>query len=129
MQATPKSHQHLLKDKSKAYAFLATSMTDGSPQITPVWFNTDREYLLINSNRGRVKDRNMRARPKVAVLIMALDDPYNYLQIRGEVIEITTEGGDEHINQLSHKYRGQEYDIPADHVRTIYKIKPTSFST
>ena len=129
MQATPESHKFLLEEKSRAYAFLATSMTDGSPQVTPVWFSTDGEYLLINSNQGRVKDRNMRARPKVAIVIMALDDPYNYLQIRGEVIDITTEGGDDHINQLSRKYSGEDYDIPTDHIRTIYKIKPTSIST
>lgn len=129
MQRVPITHKHLLEDETKAYTFLATTMPDGSPQVTPVWFNTGGEFLLINSNQGRVKDRNMRARPKVAALIMKLDDPYHYIQIRGEVIEITTAGGDKHINQLSHKYRGEDYDIPADHTRTIYKIKPTSFST
>lgn len=71
----PERFLDLLQDDSKALLYLATSMSDGSPQVTPVWFNTDDEYILINTNEGRVKDRNMKARPKVAMTIQDPGDP------------------------------------------------------
>jgi len=120
----PDSHKGLLFDETKALAFLATSMPDGSPQVTPVWFNSDGEHILINSAHGRVKDRNMRARPQVAVTIMDLSSPYRYLQVRGKVVEITEEDAEEHIHTLSRKYTGSEFDIPPGQIRKIYKILP-----
>jgi PPOX class probable F420-dependent enzyme len=101
-------------------------MADGSPQVTPVWFNTDGEYILVNSARGRVKDRNMRKRPKVALAIQDPKNPYRYLQIMGTVVEITTEGAREHIDALNMKYRGTpKYTTgrPGEE-RVIYKIAP-----
>ena len=124
MNLVPESYLDLIADETKAMAFLATLMADGSPQVTPVWFNTDGETLWVNSAKGRVKDRNMRQRPQVAVTLMAMDNPYRYLQIRGEVVEITEEGGEEHIHALSMKYQGRRFDLPAGEVRVIYKIKP-----
>ena len=128
LNTIPQSYQKLLKDESKAFAFLATTMPDGSPQVSPVWFNTDGEHILINSALGRVKDRNMRARPQVALSIVNMDHPYHSLQIRGKVVKVTTEGGAEHINTLSHKYRGRDYDIPDGQTRTIYKVVPEKIS-
>ena len=63
MTFVPESHQDLLEDETNTLAYLATLMPDGTPQLTPLWFNSDGQYILINSARGRVKDRNMRARP------------------------------------------------------------------
>lgn len=125
----PASHQDLLKDETKAFAFIATTMPDGSPQVTPVWFNTDGEHILINSAEGRVKDENMRARPQVALAIMDLKRPYHYVQLRGEVVEISAEQGDAHIHALSRKYHGKDYSIPADQVRTMYTIRVDQFNT
>jgi PPOX class probable F420-dependent enzyme len=116
--------QDLLLDGVKALAILGTVMPDGSPQVTPVWFNTDGEHILINTAKGRVKDRNMRARPDVAITIIALNDPYRYLQVRGRVVEIAEEGAAEHIHQLSEKYMGKPFDIPEGQIRVIFKIKP-----
>ena len=76
----PSSHEDLLADDTRAIGYLATIMSDRSAQVTPVWFNTDGEYILINSAKGRVKDRNMRARPKVAIAITDPNNPYRYLQ-------------------------------------------------
>ena len=104
MKAIPNSHQDLFKDETKAYVFLATVMPDGSPQVTPTWFSADGEYILINTAKGRVKDKNMRARPQVALVIQDPKTPYRYLQIRGRVVGITEEGANEHINALSFKY-------------------------
>jgi PPOX class probable F420-dependent enzyme len=122
----PDSHRDLLDDDAKAYAFLATLMADGSPQLTPLWFNTDGEHILINSARGRVKDRNMRARSRVALLITDPKDPYyRYMQIRGRVVEIREEGADEHINRLNMKYHdGEQWKSRPNQVRVIYKILP-----
>lgn len=124
MKLVPEKYLDLMADETKAMAFLATRMADGSPQVTPVWFNTDGETLWVNSATGRVKDRNMHKRPQVAVTIMAMEDAYRYVQIRGEVVEITEEGADEHINVLSMKYHGRPFNIPAGETRVIYKIKP-----
>ncbi|HEX7621244.1 MAG TPA: PPOX class F420-dependent oxidoreductase [Anaerolineales bacterium] len=106
MKNIPETHSDLLKDEKKAFVYLATQMPNGSPQVTPVWFNTDGEFILINSAKRRVKDRNMRARPQVALCIQDPSNPYRYLQIHGKVIEFTTEGADDHIDALTLKYRG-----------------------
>ncbi len=120
----PESHKGLLRDDVKAFAFLSTLMKDGSPQVTPVWFSWDGEYLLVNSAKGRVKDRNMRRNAYVALAIVDPRDMGCYLQIRGIVVEITTEGAWEHANQLAMKYTGQPWDGDPGQVRVIYRIKP-----
>jgi hypothetical protein len=125
MKGIPESKLNLLKDETKAYAFLATTMADGTPQVTPVWFSTDDTHILINTRRGRVKDKNMRQRPDVAVLIMDFSDPLTYLQVRGKVVESTEEGANEHTNALSHKYDNQDFrPLEEGEVRVIYKILP-----
>ena len=100
----PDEFLDLFNKESKAWLFLATIMPDGSPQVTPVWFDTDGEYVLVNTNEGRVKDRNMKARPGVAMTLQDPNDFYRYLGMRGEVVSYTREGADEHINRLSVKY-------------------------
>jgi PPOX class probable F420-dependent enzyme len=113
----------LLRDDARAYAFLATLMADGAPQLTPLWFNTDGEFILINSARDRVKDRNMRTRPRVALLITDPQDPfYRYVQIRGRVVGFTEDGALEHINTLSMKYRQKPWVAVAGQVRVTYKV-------
>jgi PPOX class probable F420-dependent enzyme len=123
----PEAFQDLLDDNSLALLYLATLMPDGSPQVTPVWFEIDGEYILINTNEGRVKDKNMKARPKVAMAIQDPNDPYRYLGIRGEVVGYTTEGADEHINKLSLRYRDEPWKTRQNQRRIIFRIKPTHF--
>ena len=125
----PEKYLDLLKDECKAYVFLATVMEDGTPQVTPVWFSADDEHILINTAEGRIKDRNMRACPNVALVVQDPNDTYRYMQIRGKVVERTYEGADAHINALSHKYRGKDWDIPAGQIRVLYKISPEKFDT
>jgi PPOX class probable F420-dependent enzyme len=125
MNKIPKTHLDLLADDKKAFLFLATIMPSGSPQLTPIWFNVENGYILINSAAGRIKDRNMRARPQVALCIPDPTNPYRYLQIRGKVIEITTADADDHINSLTMKYRGllvYPYRQPGEQ-RVKYKIQ------
>ncbi len=126
MNAIPDAFQDLLADETRAFVYLATLMKDGSPQLTPVWFNTDGAYILIKSVRGNVKDHNMRARPRVALLIPDPKNPYRFVQIRGRVVEITEHGADAHIDALAGKYTGTpkyQYRGPNDQ-RVIYKIQP-----
>ena len=124
MRNIPEEFHDLFEDETKAFAFLATTMTDGSPQVTPVWFTTDGDHILINSAKGRTKDRNMRTRQQVAIAIMDPNKPYRYIQIRGKVVETTEEGARNLINALSKKYTGNEvFPGPEDEIRVTYKIK------
>ena len=123
----PEEYRDLLGDESKAMLYLATLMLDGSPQVTPVWFSTDDEYILVNTNEGRVKDKNMKARPKVAMTIQDPDKTYRYLGVRGEVVSYTTEGADEHINELSLKYDDEPWKPRKEQQRIIFRIRPTHF--
>jgi PPOX class probable F420-dependent enzyme len=125
MKNFPAEYLDLLKDETKAYLFLATSMADGSPQVTPIWFSADENYILINTNEGRIKDKNMKARPKVAMVIQDPATPYRYIQIRGEVVEYVTQGADEHISALSMKYDSKPWKYREGQKRIIFKIKPT----
>jgi len=126
MKNIPESHQDLLLDDKRAFVFLSTLMADGSPQVTPVWFNTDGDYFLVNSAQGRVKDKNMRARPKVTICVQDPGNPYRYLQVRGRVVEIKEAGADAHIDALAGKYTGifkYQHHQPGVK-RIIYKIIP-----
>jgi PPOX class probable F420-dependent enzyme len=123
----PDSYNDLLARTSKALLYLATIMPDGAPQVTPVWFDTDGEYILINTNEDRVKDRNMKARKHVAMVIQDPNDPYRYLGIRGEVVDFTREGADEHIAMLSLRYDDKPWKHRESQRRIIFKIKPTHF--
>lgn len=129
MEAVPESHRHLLTDAKRAYAYLATILPDGSPQVTPVWFDVEGGVFRINTVRGRVKDRNMTARPRVALLIHDPDDPFRYVMVRGEVVEAREDGAAEHIDRLSKKYLGTPFPWfrPGD-VRVTYSIRPTRVS-
>jgi PPOX class probable F420-dependent enzyme len=113
-----------------AYGHLATLMPDGGPQVSPIWVDYDRTYLMINSARGRVKDLNMRRDSRVAVEVQDPDNPYRYILFRGNVVEITEDGADAHIDKLSMKYTGKPYQwrVPGQ-IRVIYKILPDSITT
>ena len=123
----PEKYLDLFKPETKAYLFLATIMPDGAPQVTPVWFDHDGEHILVNTNEGRVKDKNMKARSKVAIVIQDPADPFRYLGIRGEVVSYTREGGDEHIDMLSRRYTGKPWNYRPKQKRIIFKIKPEHF--
>ena len=126
MKMIPETHRDLLKDETRAFVYLATQMADGSPQVTPVWFNTEGDTILVNSAEGRVKDKNMRARPIVTLCIQDPGNPYRYLQVRGRVVGITAEGANAHIDALAGKYTGNfKYQNHQPGIkRIIYKIIP-----
>ena len=123
----PTDFLDLLTDETKALLYLATTMSDGSPQVSPVWFSVDGEHILINTNEGRTKDKNMKARPSVAMVIQDPNEQDRYLGMRGEVVGFTREGADEHINRLSLKYYGKPWRYREGQRRIIYRIKPLHF--
>ena len=127
MPATLDQFRDLLTQK-KPLAALATTMPDGTPQVTPVWFDFDGGRLRVNTAKGRVKARNMKEGSRVALMIVDPDNPYRYVQIRGRVAVATESGADEHINSLTKKYLGAEqypYRQPGE-VRVRYEIEPLS---
>jgi PPOX class probable F420-dependent enzyme len=127
MASVPEKYLDILRTK-KAFAHIATVMPDGSPQVTPVWFDFTDGRIRINTARGRVKDRNMKLGGKVALSILDPENPYRYIQIRGPVAKISEVGADAHIDSLAKKYLGQDkYPFRrAGEVRVIYEIEPTS---
>lgn len=113
------------------FCHLATLMPDGTPQLTPVWVDVDGDYVLINTAEGRLKVRNMRRDPRVAVEVSNAENPYEYVSIQGKVVEEDHDGADQHINKQSKKYLGQdEYPFrqPGE-VRVIFKIEAEKVST
>jgi len=128
MHHVPKSFQDLLSNEARALAYLATLMPAGTPQLTPLWFDTDGDCIRINSARGRVKDRNMRLRPAVALLIPDPSVDTRYIQIRGHVVSVSETGALDHIDRLSMKYRGKHWKPVRGQVRVTYTIAPDSIS-
>src|SRR6516162_5576951 len=107
MTAIPSEYLDLVQQK-KAFADLATLMPDGTPQVTPVWFDYNGSVFRVNSAKGRTKSRNMKEGAAVALSIMDPDNPYRYLQVRGKVTRVTEHGAREHIDSLAKKYIGQD---------------------
>jgi PPOX class probable F420-dependent enzyme len=107
MAAIPAEYLDLLQQKT-AFAHLATIMPDGTPQVTPVWFDYKDGKIRINSARGRVKARNMREGAPVTLSILDPNNPYRYIQIRGRVERVVEEGASAHIDSLAKKYLGKD---------------------
>ncbi|HEY3776599.1 MAG TPA: PPOX class F420-dependent oxidoreductase [Rhizomicrobium sp.] len=128
--ATDSENYRDLFEQKKAFANLATLMPDGSPQVTPVWFDRKDGAFRINTAKGRVKARNMKEGSPVAFAIMDPDNAYRYVQVRGTVSRVTEEGADAHIDSLAKKYIGKDkypFRQPGE-VRVIYEITPKSIS-
>lgn len=112
------------------FGHVATVMPDGSPQVTPVWLDTDGTHVLVNTADGRQKTRNLQRNARVAISVTDRDNPYTYATVRGRVVDMTHEGADEHIDKLAKKYLGQDrypYRRP-DEQRVIVKILPEHVS-
>jgi PPOX class probable F420-dependent enzyme len=112
--------------KGKNFAFVATVMKDGSPQITPTWVDIDGDYIIVNTAQGRLKQKNVSRDPRVAISLVDDANPYNMVTVRGQVVEQTTKGADEHIDKMAKKYIGLEkYPNRAPgEKRVILKIRP-----
>src|SRR5262249_5278046 len=130
MATIPSSHSDLLGTK-KAFAQLATLNSDGSPQVTPVWVDYDGTHILVNTARGRVKDRNLKHDPRVAISIQDPENPYRHLSIQGRVAKMTEDGADAHIDKMAKKYMGKDKypgRAPGER-RVLVKITPEKIHT
>ena len=130
MAATiPPAYMELFK--KPAFASLATLNSDGSPQVTPVWVDYDGKHVLVNTARGRVKDRNLQREPRVALAIFDPQNPYRYLGIQGRVAEMTENGADAHIDRMAKKYLDKDkypFRQPGEK-RVLVKIEPQKIHT
>jgi PPOX class probable F420-dependent enzyme len=122
-----------LTDKSRAlidapnYAFLATVDEDGAPQVSPVWIDRDGDTILVNTAAGRVKDRNMRREPRVALSVAANGNAYDKVDIRGHVVDVVEgDAAERHIDSLAKKYTGEDTypNRSASERRVIFRIEP-----
>lgn len=124
MAEIPAEAMHLLEGKN--FAHVATLMEDGSPQVSPVWIGIEDGLVLINTAEGRLKPRNLRRDPRVAISIVDSENPYENLLIRGRVVELTQEGADADIDALAKRYMGvDEYPLrqPGEE-RVLIKVEP-----
>jgi PPOX class probable F420-dependent enzyme len=129
MARIPDNYLDLLNQKT-AFANLATMMADGSPQVTPVWFDYTDGKIRVNTAKGRVKSRTLKPGAPVALAIMDPDNAYRYVQIRGRVARAVEAGADTHIDSLAKKYLGKDtypFRQPGE-VRVTYEIEPISVS-
>ena len=113
------------------FAHMATVMPDGAPHVTPVWVDLDGDRILVNSAEGRVKPRNVRRAPRVAISITSGENPYAAAFIRGRVVNIAHDGADDHIDKLAKKYLGQDvypFRQPGEQ-RLIFVIEPEQVSS
>jgi PPOX class probable F420-dependent enzyme len=130
MAAIPDTYLDLFQSK-KAFAHLATMMPDGTPQVTPVWFDYAGGAIRVNTAKGRVKARNMTEGAPVALSIMDPDNAYRYIQVRGRVRRATEEGAAAHIDSLAKKYLCKDkypFAQPGE-VRVMYEIEPQRVQT
>ncbi len=127
-QPGPIPEQFLELFKKRSHGHLATLLADGTPHVTPVWVDYDGKHIIVNSSKGRLKDITMSKRPQVAIEISDPDNPNRYVLVRGDVVEITEEGADEHLDTLAQRYLSREAYPPTwrfeNEVRRIYKILP-----
>ena len=118
----PESLVALLRQPS--LCFVTTLMPDGSPQMTETWVDTDGEHVLINTVQGFQKVKNVERDPRVAVSICDASRSSSYYAVRGRVVDVTTDGGAEHIEALAQRYTGGPYPWYGgrDQIRVILAI-------
>jgi len=117
---------HDLFEKA-TFAHVTTMLPNDTPHTTPVWvdYDADDDRILVNTERGRRKAKNVQRDPTVSVSMLDPENPYRFLSVTGEVEEITTEGAREHIDELAHRYTGEdEYQNPIQTERIILRIRP-----
>ena len=107
------------------FAALTTLMPDGHPQTQVMWVDADGDHLLINTELHRQKFKNVQRDPRVTLTIWDREDPYSFVEVRGEVVE-KAKGAEarEHIDKLSYKYHGKPYETQIRSERVVLRIVP-----
>jgi PPOX class probable F420-dependent enzyme len=110
----------------KNFAHVATLRADGSPQVSPTWVDVQDGRPVLNTAEGRAWPRNLERDPRITLEVQNMENPYEYVEIRGRVAERTHEGADEHIDHLAKKYLGvDQYPMrqPGEQ-RLIIRVEP-----
>ena len=131
MQIIPKQFRDLASPDSSAIAFLATTMPDGSPIISPVWFGAEGEdTILIVTGADSIKGKNMVARPQVSVVLQDPNDKHRYVQLRGHFAERVDDSQQamDMLDAFSRRYTGVDYPERLPH-ESIFKIKVERVNT
>ena len=125
----PERFKDLLKPETKAFAYLALVRADGTPHVTPIWFDYDGQNFVFNTARGRVKDRIMHRHPVVSFVIADSANPYHYMQVTGTVVSESEVGAADQIRDLNLKYHGdRNFTIGPGMVRVTYTVRPEHVS-
>lgn len=127
----PETHEALLTGPIPAT--IATLMPDGQPQLTIVWLDYDGTHLLFTTARGRQKEKNLEARPQATVMVLDPQDAYHWIEVRGQVAEMTEAGAVEHIDAMTRVYTDHDQyyggaapaERAAQETRVLIKIRPT----
>lgn len=129
MERIPDDYRDLLE--RPIVASLATLMADGTPQVQPVWCGFDGTHLLVNTEKGRQKYRNLSRRRRATILLVDPENDSRWLEVRGEVVGEAEQGADAHIDVLAKRYLGLDkypYHAPGD-VRVMFRIAPRKVAT
>ncbi|MFB6077941.1 MAG: pyridoxamine 5'-phosphate oxidase family protein [Halarchaeum sp.] len=110
--------------EKRTFAHVTTIDPRGRPHTTPVWVDYDDGHVLVNTERERRKTKNAERNPNVSVSMTDPDDPYRFCSITGTVAEITEDGAREHIDELAHRYTGDDYDLPIQSPRVLIRVRP-----
>jgi PPOX class probable F420-dependent enzyme len=113
--------KHLALLRGLNFGVVATAGASGRLQTSVVWVDTDGEHVVFNTRNDRAKGRNLRTSPRASISVWDVDDPLRYTEFEGPV-ELTEEGANEHIHELSRKYDGVDFHTPEN--RVIVKITP-----
>lgn len=105
------------------FAVVGTIAADGSPQLSVVWADWDGENVVFNTAAGRAKPRNLEGDARCTVLVYSADDPYRWVAVRGPAT-MTTDGADEHIDAMAHKYTGSGWTPHEGETRLIVRVRP-----
>ena len=112
--------------KGKNFCTVATLRSDGTVQGAPVWIDTQDGLAVLNTAEGRAWPKNLERDPHVTLTVQNMENPYEYVEIRGRVAERTHDGADEHIDAMAKKYLGQDsypFRQPGEE-RVIIRVAP-----
>ena len=113
------------------FAHLASLMSDGSPQVAPVWVDLELDTILVGTGEGSLKAKNTRRDARVALSVIAMDNPYREAQIRGRVVERRPDADFRIMDRISHKYTGKPFpfrDKPAQRVVLVIAVERARYT-
>ena len=113
------------------FAHLASLMSDGSPQVAPIWVDLERDTILVGTGEGSLKAKNTRRDARVALSVIAMDNPYREAQIRGRVVERRPDADFRIMDRISHKYTGKPFpfrDTPAQRVVLVIAVERARYA-